>query len=211
MKTILLLIAIHILASTVAKAETTEMPVETRVEAPAEALESEILPVASPKPPVDECKETLPQIENEYRELETRFHTLRQNLGSVQESYLTSFNQMTQVLFQITQAREEETALMARNRDQLRESMQKFNDLKSDETSRQLQEKYLNLTLQIYSSLSQSQKTLESMKSQLQQVEASRSNYISNRQEIDQIDHQKLALEAKMVSLKIKCNPEKKY
>jgi hypothetical protein len=167
--------------------------------------------VSDPNAKIDDCKDLLPQIESDYHELELKYRNLNQSISSSQENYLVSFNQMTEILYQITLAREEEAQKMSVSRDQLKSSVQKFNQQRTDESAQRLQESYLDLTVRIYSSLMDSQKTLENLKSQLSQVETNRSQFFNSKQELEGLDHQKLAIEGKLISLKIKCQPDKRY
>lgn len=196
MKILALFVLIHFFAYTMARAQESAAPA---------------IAAAAAVKPADDCRDLLPQVEAEERLNEQKFQTLRQGLSGVQENYLIAFNQMTQLLFQISQSREEETRKISESRDLLKNSLQQFNDQKSEESSKSLQENYLNLTVLLYSGLSESQKTIETLKTHLGQVEAARSTYVNARNELEQLDQQKLALEARMVSLKIKCSPDKKY
>lgn len=166
---------------------------------------------AQPPAAQDECKDLLPQMENDHRDLEAKYKSLSEGSRIAQDSYLLSFNDMTQVLFQLTEARVEETQKITASRDQLKEALEKFNQGNSAETSKKLQDQYMDLTVRLYSATLDSQKTLDALKTQISQVESTRGQYDSIRQEMDQIDQQKLALEAKLVSLKIKCQPERRY
>lgn len=166
---------------------------------------------AQPPAAQDECKDLLPQMENDHRDLEAKYKSLSEGSRIAQDSYLLSFNDMTQVLFQLTEARVEETQKITASRDQLKEALEKFNQGNSAETSKKLQDQYMDLTVRLYSATLDSQRTLDALKTQISQVESTRGQYDSIRQEMDQIDQQKLALEAKLVSLKIKCQPERRY
>jgi hypothetical protein len=110
----------------------------------------------------------------------------------------------------MTEAREQETQNISAGRDQLRLALQNFNSQKSDETSIKLQESYLNLTVQLYTAMMESQKSLNTLKTEVSKVEGTRSQYTNSKSELDSLDVQKLAIEAKLVNLKIKC-PAKKY
>lgn len=190
MKVFLLILLIHAFAYSVSKAEEPK-PLKTAAT-------------------IDDCKDLLPQVESDYRELEAKYQSLRQNLPYLQENYLVSFNEMTETLFRMTEAREQETQNISAGRDQLRLALQNFNSQKSDETSAKLQESYLNLTIQLYTSMMESQKTLNSLKAEVSKVESTRSQYANSKSELDSLDEQKLAIEAKLVNLKIKC-PARKY
>lgn len=202
-RAIVFLLAIHFLAFSVADAQ------EASAEAP------QVIKVTLGEKPsdskVDECKDVLPQLEADYQETEQKYRSL--NLGSQnsQENYLLSFNEMTQVLFQMTEARELETDKISLSRDQLRESLNRFNQNKNSENSKALQDHYLDLTVRLYSAMMDSQKGLETLKGQISQVEANRGQYEKAQKELESLDHQKLALEAKLISLKIKCQPAKRY
>lgn len=187
--------AIHFLAYSFARAQSVN-------------LESAV--VSATTVPVDECKDRLPTLQEELRSLEIKYADLRQNQSRLQEEYLGKFNEMTQVLMTMAKAREEETRKISQSRDQLKISLQKFNEIRTDETSKSLQENYLDLTLKLYTSFKDSQKSLEELKSQLNQIESSRSGYLNAIAELESFDHQKLAIEAKMVNLKIKC-PSQRY
>lgn len=153
----------------------------------------------------DDCRDLLPQLEADYREIETRNRMLSSGSMSSQEAYLQSFQQVSQVLFKMVEDREQETSLISQSRDRLRQSMEQFNQYGTTEASRSLQNDYMDLTVRLYSTLIDSQKILETLKSQISQVESTRGQLEANRQELERLDHQKLALEGKLISLKIKC------
>lgn len=204
MKVFLLFLFIHICAYSMAKAEESEGS-DSSSQAAAVTTASE------PNAKVDDCKDLLPQVESDYHELELKYRNLNQSISTSQENYLISFNQMTEILYQITLAREEEVQKMSVSRDLLKNSVQKFNQQRTEESAQKLQESYMDLTVRIYSSLVDSQKTLENLKSQLSQVETNRSQFFNSKQELESLDHQKLAIEGKLISLKIKCQPDKNY
>ena len=195
MKPIVVLILIHIFAVSMVRAEDAQLIAD-----PSAVTEA-----------VSDCKDLLPQVESDYKELQQKYKNLNQSSLSAQDGYFTSFNQMTQVLFDVTAEREEETRKISQSRDQLRTALQNYNIDKSAESSKVLQDRYLDLTVRLYSTLMDSQKILESLKGQMSQVEATRGQFTSTRQELEALDHQKLAMEAKLISLKIKCSPDKRY
>lgn len=155
--------------------------------------------------PADDCRDLLPQLEADYREIEQRNRMLSNGSMTSQETYLQSFHQVSQVLFKMVEDREQETALISQSRDRLRQSLDRFNQTGSTEASRNLQSDYMDLTVRLYSTLMDSQKILETLKSQISQVESTRGQLEANRQELESLDHQKLAIEGKLISLKIKC------
>jgi hypothetical protein len=159
--------------------------------------------------PKDDCRDLLPQIESDYKEVEQKYRSLNNGTLTSQESYLVSFNQMTQVLFKMVQDREEETAKISQSRDRMRSSVEQFNQQNTAENSKNLQDDYLDLTVRLYSTLMDAQKNLETLKSQLSQIEATRGQLETTRQEMEALDHQKLAMEGRLISLKIKCQENK--
>jgi len=192
MKIFFLFLVIHVLAYSVSKAEEAELvPSEPTVE--------------SRK---DDCQDILPQVESDYRELDQKYRLLSEGSATSQESYMTSFSQVTQILFQMVEDREQETAMISQSRDKLRSSVEKFNQQSNLEASKNLQGDYLDLTVRLYSTLMDSQKILETLKNQISQVETTRGQLEMSRQELESLDHQKLAMEGKLISLKIKCQSE---
>ncbi len=159
----------------------------------------------------DDCKDVLPQIETDLSELENKYKALSQGQQFSYESYLGSFNQMTDILFQVTTSREEETVKIVESRNQLRSSLAEFNRQNTSESSKKLQDHYAELTMRLYSSLMDSQKILEKLKGQLSTVESQRGSMEMNRKDLEVTDQQRLALEEKMINLKIKCQPQKNY
>jgi hypothetical protein len=159
----------------------------------------------------DDCKDVLPQLEIDLSDLENKYKNLNQSQQSSYEAYMGSFNQMTDSLFQVTSDREQETRKISDSRDQLKNSLIQFNQQKTAETSKALQDHYLDLTVRLYSSLMDSQKILESLKNQLSTVESNRSQMENNRKDLESMDLQRLALEEKIINLKIKCQPQRNY
>jgi len=210
-KKIILLLALHLLAVQIVRAEEIQpvgsvITAEVRVEAEVKAAQN-----AQTTQKLDDCKDILPQMENDYLELEAKLKALTEGSRTAQDGYLVSFNDMTKVLFQLTEARVEETQKITASRDQLAEALKKFNETNTAQASQKLQDQYLDLTVRLYSAAMDSHKTIETLKTQISQVETTRSQYEGSRQEMDQLDQQKLALEAKLISLKIKCQPQKRY
>jgi hypothetical protein len=194
MKIFLLFLFIHLLAYSVVKAE--EVATNNAPAAPVDA-------------PKDDCRDLLPQIESDYKEVEQKYRSLNNGTLTSQESYLVSFNQMTQVLFKMVNDREEETAKISQSRDRLKNSVEQFNLQNTAENSKNLQDDYLDLTVRLYSTLMDAQKNLETLKSQLSQIETTRGQLETTRQEMEALDHQKLAMEGRLISLKIKCQDGK--
>jgi hypothetical protein len=186
MKFLIPLLTIHFLAYSFARAQ----------EAPPESSSLQVM---------DECKDLLPVLQEDLRALEAKFQEQRQYQAQLQEDYLVQFNEMTQVLLAMAKTREEETQKISESRDQLKISLQSFNQTRTDETSKNLQDDYLNLTLRLYSSLVESHKSLEILKAQISHIESSRAVYVGSIAELESLDRQKLAIEARLVNLKIKC------
>ena len=226
MKIVLILLFIHLFAYSVVKAEDNvvpsavspailvDAPIENRLNSAESGRQSgsrgnSASGTVSGDLKKNECRDLLPQIENDYRDLEQRYKSLNQGALTSQESYMVSFNQMTQILFQMVKVKEEETAMLSQSRDRLRSSVDQFTLQGSAEASKNLQSDYLDLTVRLYSTLMDAQKSLETLKTQLAQVEASRGQLETNRQELEALDHQKLAIEGRLISLKIKCQDEK--
>lgn len=208
MKPILFFMAIHFLAYQFARAQDVPASTETvRVAAEVKSAATHQVPAEK----VDDCKDLLPQMESDYKEIEAKYKALNEGSKNSQEGYLVSFNEMTRVLFQLTEARVEETQKIVDSRNQLSDALDKFNQGGSEETSKKLQEQYLDLTVRLYSAAMDSQAIVDTLKSQMAQVESTRGNYEHVQAELEILDHQKLALESKLVSLKIKCQPLKKY
>ncbi|MGZ5280147.1 MAG: hypothetical protein ACXWC9_09405 [Pseudobdellovibrionaceae bacterium] len=196
MKIFFLFLVIHVLAYSVSKAE-----------------EAGFVPSAEPtavEGPKDDCQDVLPQVENDYSELDQKYRSLSNGSVNSQENYMTSLSQVTQVLFQMVEDREQETAMISQSRDKLRGSVEQFNQQSTLEASKNLQSDYLDLTVRLYSTLMDSQKILETLKSQISQVETTRGQVEMSRQELESLDHQKLAMEGKLISLKIKCQSERR-
>ncbi|MEZ0391256.1 MAG: hypothetical protein ACAH59_03510 [Pseudobdellovibrionaceae bacterium] len=171
---------------------------------------SPAIQVSSPEKK-DDCKDLLPQMENEHLELQAKYKSLKDGSLSAHDGYLVSFNEMTKVLFQLTQAKVEETQKITTSRDQLSEALRQYQSQANPETSKKVQDQYLDLTVRLYTAAVDAQKTVENLKAQISQVEATRGQYQSSQTEIDQIDQQLLATEAKLVSLKIKCQTNRRY
>jgi len=202
MKIFFLFLVIHVLAYSVSKAEEAEL-IPSAV---SPAIMVEVLPTMDSRK--DDCQDVLPQVESDYRELDQKYRMLSNGAVSSQENYMTSFSQVTQILFQMVEDREQETAMISQSRDKLRGSVEKFNQQSGLEASKNLQGDYLDLTVRLYSTLMDSQKILETLKSQISQVETTRGQLEMSRQELESLDHQKLAMEGKLISLKIKCQSE---
>ncbi len=194
MKIFLLLLFIHLFAYSMVKAQ--DKPIET----------SDAEMAGRPQ---NDCGDLLPQLESDYRELDQRYQLLSNGSLTSQESYLQSFNQMTQILFKMVEDREQETAQISLSRDRLRSSVESFKQQNSTEASKNLQSDYLDLSVRLYSTLMDSQKILETLKTQISQVESTRGQLEASRQELESLDHQKLAMEGKLISLKIKCQSER--
>ena len=118
---------------------------------------------------------------------------------------------MTERLFQVVSEREQETAKLSESRNQLRNSLTQFNQQKTAESSKSIQDNYMELTIRLYSSLMDSQKILESLKTQLTGVEVNRGSMDKTRRQLELTDQQRLALEEKLINLKIRCQPLRNY
>lgn len=209
MKVIAVLIVIHLMAYSFAEAQTAGETSQPDVKTLPESSKDVFEPVTNSQ--ADACKNILPQIEAKYQEIEQKYRSLEVGTQASQESYLVSFNQMTEVLFQMTEARELETQKISQGRNALREALIRFDQNKNPENSGALQEQYLNLTMLLYASMMDSQKTLETLKSRLSQIESTRTQYLNSQKEVESLDYERLALEAKLISLKIKCQPLRHY
>jgi hypothetical protein len=220
MKIILLLLFIHFFAYSVVKAEENVVPSAVSpailVDAPAAMPPTQLNVKQASSSGSDsvsgaselqnnDCQNLLPQMEADYKDLEQRYRDLNHGSLTSQESYMVSFNQMTQILFQMVKTKEEETLMLSQSRDRLRQSVGLYVEQGSSEASKKLQGDYLDLTVRLYSTLMDAQKSLETLKEQLAQVESNRGQLENGRQELEALDHQKLALEGRLISLKIKC------
>jgi hypothetical protein len=204
MKVFFLFLMIHLLAYNIAKAQDIAASPQTLVPS---AVSAAVLVEAKPE---DECRVLLPQLETEYKELEAKFKTVTAGVATSQESYLVGFSQMTEILFQMVKSREEETAAISQSRDRLQNSMSNLSAFDSPEATKNLQGDYLDLTVRLYSSLMDAQKSLETLKTQLSLAETSRGQLDLQKQELEALDHQKLAIEGKLISLKIRCQANEK-
>jgi hypothetical protein len=155
--------------------------------------------------PVDECKETLPQLEEQYSQVTMDIRNLNQNLNDSHDDYAQSFQTMTQALVELSHKKEDELQKIVESRVALEDAVQKFNQDKNKETSKALQDSYLNLTVRIYSQAMESQPTIETLKTQIGQVESARGRYEGTQKSQADLDAKKLELEGKMASLKIRC------
>ena len=207
MKIVLLLLFIHLFAYSVVKAQ--ETVVVPSAVSSAVLVEANLPQDDKNQIQRDECKDLLPQLETDLREIETKSRNLSESTLSSQENYLNNFNQMTGILFQMVQAREAETAQISASRDRLRSSVEQFDLQRTSANSQNLQSQYLDLTMRLYASLMDGQKSLEILKTQLSQVESTRGLLESTRQEMEALDHQRLAIEGKLISLKIKCQTDR--
>jgi hypothetical protein len=203
MKVFILFLVIHLLAYTVAKAQDTADAPQALVPS---AVSSAVLVEAKPE---DECRVLLPQLESDYKEIELKFKAITAGVMMSQESYLIGFQQMTDILFQMVKSREEETAAISESRNRLQGSMNSLGQGDHAEASKNLQSDYLDLTVRLYSSLMDAQKSLETLKTQLSLAETSRGQLDLQKQELEALDHQKLAIEGKLISMKIKCQADK--
>lgn len=158
----------------------------------------------------DDCKDLLPQAEKDYQELGDKYQQIKSGQQGSYESYTGSFSEMTDVLFQLTEAKEQETAKISESRDLLKNTVTQFNQDRSTENSKHLQDQYMDLTVRLYSSVMDGQKILDTLKSQLSKVEATRSQFETSKVELEKIDHQRLALEAKLITLKIRCQSDQR-
>ena len=183
------------------KASTFILVVMVQVLAMSLAFAEETIPVTDP------CKDTLPALEISYNELSSQLSQERSNQAATNQEYFDSFNQMTDILFKLTDMKVLETQQIVENRDALKDSLTKFNIQRDQEAAKALQDSYFNLTVRLYSALMDSQKKLDGLKSGLAQVESRRTNSESSKQKLDEMDRQKLALEGPLVSLKIRCQP----
>lgn len=172
-------------------------------------LENSSPSVAATPAVQDPCKDLLPLAEKDYQALTEKYQQIKSGQQNSYESYTGSFSEMTDVLFTLTEAKEQETKAISGSRDQLKVSVQNFNENRSPENSKALQDQYMDLTVRLYSSVMDGQKILETLKSQLFKVESTRSQFESSKSELEKIDHQRLALEGKLISLKIRCQSDR--
>ncbi len=203
MKIFFLIIMIHFFAYSVVKAEESSEASSYTVPS---AVSPAVLVEATQQ---DECQIILPQLESDYKEIEAKFKIISDGVTISQENYLVGFNQMTQILFQMVKTREEETAAISQSRDRLKASVENPSMPDPTEASKNLQSNYLDLTVRLYSSLMDAQKSLDTLKEQLSLAESTRGQLELQKQEMETLDHQKLAIEGKLVSLKIKCQSGK--
>ncbi|PIS11332.1 MAG: hypothetical protein COT73_04655 [Bdellovibrio sp. CG10_big_fil_rev_8_21_14_0_10_47_8] len=153
---------------------------------------------------VDECQ-NLAGIESEYQGLSQRYKELRQGQRTQYDGYYSTFNQMTEILFQAARSKEEETQKIAESRDRLQQAVENFNQDRSGENTQLLKQNYMELTTRLYNSSLEAQKAVEKMRAQISDVESSRGAYENSKLELESLDQQKLSLEAKLISLKIRC------
>ena len=157
----------------------------------------------------DACKDLLPQAEQDYQALSEKYQQIKSSQLDSYDGYTGSFGDMTAVLFQLTDEKEQETKRISDSRDQLKNSVERFNQNRSSENTKILQDQYMDLTVRLYSSVMDGQKILDTLKSQLSKVEANRSQFENAKLELEKIDHQRLALEAKLITLKIRCQSDR--
>ena len=155
--------------------------------------------------PVDECKENLPQLEEQYSQVTMDIRNLNQSLSESHDGYAQSFQTMTQALIELSHKKEDELQKIIQSRVALEDAVQKFNQDKTQETSKALQDSYLNLTVRIYAQAMESQPTIEALQTQIGQVESARGQYEGTQKSQADLDAKKLELEGKIASLKIRC------
>ena len=153
----------------------------------------------------EECEKMLAQAESDYNQVHAKFTEINQKFQKNHGLYLTSFNEMTEVLFEMTNKKEAETRAIVDDKKQLEDSLAQYNQARTPETSKDLQDKYFNLTVRIYSAAMDSQKTIETLKERLTSVEASRNQYESQKKEFENLDSEKLTAEGKLLSAKLRC------
>lgn len=154
---------------------------------------------------VEGCQAELAKADSDYQETINKIRDIKLSQQGSHENYLASFNKMTEVLFQMTAEKEEETKKISESRDDLKDALVNYNQDKGAENSKVLQDTYMNLTVRLYSAMMDSQKGLESLKGELAQVESTRGQFEVTKQDLDSLDQQKLALEQKLINLKISC------
>lgn len=160
----------------------------------------------SPVVATQSCEELIARTDSDYQDINNKIRDARLSQQTSYQDYISSFNKMTELLFQMTNSREEETKKLVENRDQLKDSLVAFNTQKTPESSKNLNETYMNLTVRLYTAMLDSQKNLESLKSELAQVESTRGQYDLTKKDFEAMDQQKLSLEAKLINLKIRCH-----
>jgi hypothetical protein len=154
---------------------------------------------------VDECKDTLPQMESDYSQVIMDIRNLNQNLTGAHEEYLKSFQQMTQALVDLSLKKEDDLKKIMESREALQQAMQKFSEDDSQENSKAVQDNYMNLTVRLYAQAMEGSNTVEALKSQLIGVEEARAQYENSQKSQADLDAKKLDLEGKLASLKIRC------
>ena|GEM_PF-2736857 len=200
-------LAIHFLAVRLVSAENLPAGAQT----PSPAAVSTVSAVATVEStvavssPVDECKETLPQLEDQYSQVTMDIRNLNQSVTDSHDGYAQSFQTMTEALVELSHKKENELQKIADSRQALEDAVQKFNQDKNKDTSKALEDSYLNLTVRIYSQAMDSEQTIETLKSQMGQVEAARGQYEGSQKSQADLDAKKLELEGKIASLKIRC------
>ena len=193
-------LAIHFLAVRLVSAE--NLPAGAQTPSPA-AVTMAATPTAPN--PMDECKETLPQLEDQYSQVTMDIRNLNQSVTDSHDGYAQSFQTMTEALVELSHKKENELQKIADSRQALEDAVQKFNQDKNKDTSKALEDSYLNLTVRIYSQAMDSEQTIETLKSQMGQVEAARGQYEGSQKSQADLDAKKLELEGKIASLKIRC------
>lgn len=207
-KAFIFILAVQIFAANLAFAqEAMDANAEIRFENESEVapLGSEVVSdVPADNPVIDICS-TLPQLETEYLDIDRQSRSSDRASSQTYRSYVSSFNDMTQVLFELSQSKREEMQRIDEAEQSLRDSLATFNDKKDLKNSKELQDQYMNLTVRLYSSAMDGQKTVDQLKKALAQVENSRARYDTLKQEPIDLENKKLQLEGKIISLKIRC------
>lgn len=156
----------------------------------------------------DLCMDTLPQVESSYRSLEQKYQQIELLQRQSYENYTGSFSKMTDVLFELTDQKEQETKKILESRDLLKNAVEIFNENRSSDNTQKLQKQYMDLTMHLYTAVNDGQKILETLKNQLGNVEANRNEYEKSKMAFEQVDQERLALEGKYISLKIRCQAD---
>lgn len=216
-KWIILIFAVHMLAANLGFAQNAEVSLsadEIRFEqenlgssATAEDFfqEQQGTPQVSVQKIAEECVTVLPQLEEEYQNIDKQSRASDKVTSQTYRNYVSSFNDMTQVLFDLAQAKRDELARINEAEQSLKNSLATFNDKKNAQNSKELQDQYMSLTVRLYSSAVDGQKTIDQLKKSLAQVESARAQHDALKQAPVDLENKKLELEGKIVSLKIRC------
>lgn len=205
-KVLVLIFAVQVFAANLVFAQNEPVPADINAEIRFEG-ETVVSPQSEPAPEaaVDVCATTLPELESEYADVDRKSRLSDKISAQTYRGYVSSFNDMTKVLFDLAQIKREEMARIDEAEQSLRAALATFNDKKDSKNSKELQDQYMNLTVKLYSSAMDSQKTVDQIKKSLAQVETARAQHDALKQDPIDLENKKLELEGKIISLKIRC------